>query len=92
MSKGIIVLDKPENCMECPFRVNKVEIKCGASHGRYTNGKDDAPEWCPIKPLPDRKIELNYPDHYRLTTKQVIEKVAHNSYNRCLDDILGGAE
>lgn len=90
MSKGIIVIDMPENCMECRFRVNKVDIKCGANYGRYTDGKEQVPEWCPIKPLPERKVEMNYPDFYRLSTKQVIEKSALSGYNKCLDDIMGG--
>lgn len=92
MSKGIIVLDLPENCMGCQFRANKVDIKCSINHGRYIPDKETKPEWCPIKPAPERKPETNYPDYFRLSTKQVIEKSALKGYNKCLDDVLGDTD
>ena len=93
MAKAVIVMDMPESCMECRFRVNKVDIKCGANYGRYVRAeKEERPDWCPLQMLPERKFIRDYPDGYKMNMKQTVEKCAYEGYNRCLDDILGGSD
>ena len=62
----MIALDKPmpENCRECTFRFNKVDVfwKCGALYGRSINAKaygtdKERPEFCPLLELNERSEE-----------------------------------
>lgn len=61
MRKGIIVVDAPGKCDNCPVRHPGL-AKClvtgrSTSHtekGRPMN-EEKRPSWCPILPLPDRK-------------------------------------
>lgn len=80
MTKGIIVIDIPENCFECPCYEDGYIDDCycrvtGESIYGYAIQLD-----CPIKPIPEKKYwkdknarELNY----RL------------GWNHCLKEILG---
>lgn len=48
MSKGIIVVDMPQNCGDCKYFGLKCKItdeKCN----KYN--QDGKPDWCPIKPI-----------------------------------------
>lgn len=91
MAKGIIVVDIPEKCKYCPFSVNRI----GAEHYCYiveSIGNYDAlshpismdeyyskPDWCAIKPLPERAYHENYCDGGRYD----------KGWNDCLDEIEG---
>lgn len=62
MSKGLLVIERPEKCKDCPFfnegydgnhvwvtnceMMNKKQIVCGV---------DIRQSWCPIKPMPERQ-------------------------------------
>lgn len=79
MAKGIIVVDIPDtDCRGCQcFR--KQFPFCGAV-GRYIEpivGKK--PEWCPIKPMPERAYHKDYCDGGRYD----------KGWNECLDKIEG---
>ena len=94
MAKGIIVVDIPEKCKYCPFSVNRI----GANHYCYiveSIGNYDAlshpismdeyyskPDWCPIKPMPERAYHENYCDGGRYD----------EGWNACIDEIEGSAE
>lgn len=63
MNKAILVIDMPESCDDCKF--------CYYSDGRFPacqlnlKGIDDSkakPEWCPLKPLPERRDSLTVSD------------------------------
>lgn len=80
MSKGIIVMDIPKlDCRECQcFR--EQFPSCGAV-GKYIDpivGKK--PNWCPIKPIPDRKSED--------FGQTIIAAARGEGWNECLDEIL----
>ena len=66
MSKGILVFDDlKDNCYECQFmsvspRVNEIYccgIVCALEDKiRCVDGHEDyRPDWCPLKPMPEKK-------------------------------------
>ena len=91
MAKGIIVVDIPKKCKYCPFSANLI----GAEHYCYiveSIGNYDAlshpismdeyyskPDWCPIKPVPERANHENYCDNGRYD----------KGWNDCLNEVLG---
>ena len=97
MSKSVIVIDTPETCVDCQFccefhedtkaccsitdydkdKTLMKEIDC---EDGYCQGK---PNWCPLKPLPDRK-EIT--EKYRWEDRLPSFKCG---WNWCLDEITG---
>lgn len=75
----------PECCADCPCsffeRSNpKLNLICGATQEDANNvGK---PDWCPLKPLPDKKPH----------TEDVLEVFVNTGYNACIDEVLGDKE
>ena len=73
MAKGIIVVDIPERCKDCPFSSNRIGSdhycyilesigECDAfSHPISTGQYYSKPDWCPIKKIPERLEELKRP-------------------------------
>lgn len=62
MSKGIIIVDMPKNCMECKCRLDFGDGSyCGAK-AKFLDDwefdlKNEMPGWCPIRPMPERNSE-----------------------------------
>ena len=90
MEKAILILDQPKNCLECPVGVNnscimELYISCGVA-GRGAIGAEakTIPEWCPLKPMPEKKNVT--PDD---TTGAVAVKFG---WNNCIDEVLKGAD
>lgn len=95
MAKGIIVVDMPEKCKYCPFSVNRI----GADHYCYiveSIGNYDAlshpismdeyyskPDWCPIKPMPDKKMCSM---SICVATEEYYQR---KGWNACIDEIEG---
>lgn len=83
MSKGIIVLNNiPEDCVSCRLSI------LSAYGGKFCKvvkeyTYTDKPDWCPIKPVPDRACHEEYWDNGRYD----------KGWNECLEAILkGGSE
>ena len=88
MKKAVLLMNVPEKCLDCNLCVldmdgsiscyyNKREIcsKVGENNSR--------PEWCPLRPLPDRKeITETYKWEDRLPSFKC-------GWNWCLDEITG---
>lgn len=92
MAKGVIVVDMPEYCDYCPVgRIFGFEsgVECLiATNGRScVSGygiKVKKPEWCPIKPMPDRwEVCGKYPQPGKPVPSYRI------GWNACLDKIEG---
>lgn len=94
MSKGIIVVNIPKKCNDCPIRHPGI-AKClvtgkSTSHtekGRPMNERK-RPSWCPIRPMPDRK------PHSMLAPSPMLEKEGYylpydRGWNDCLDKVTG---
>lgn len=79
MTKGIIVLnDIPVICAECDFASLKCSGKylwCNIKKEFCNNSK---PDWCPIKPAPERADHEDYCDNGRYD----------KGWNDCLNEVL----
>lgn len=99
MSKSVLVIDTPENCYGCPFGTEycgnlEYEGCCELAdcldydvilmtEEHYDYESKSRPEWCPLKPLPE---------------KMIIPRGARNTdgleyasgYNTCINEIKGG--
>ena len=85
MSKAILVLEMPSSCDMCRLAslVGKGEVMCAIDRmatRKYTDACKDRPDWCPLKPVPEKQI-IHCTDtaHHRF---------AKNGYNACIDEIL----
>ena len=93
MSKAILVMDMPKNCLECPIGKNmsiciEVCIQCPFGRCAIDDEAETIPKWCPLREVP-QKIGI--------TEALEMERVGNiadviNSYNACIDNILKGAE
>ena len=98
MNKGLIVLDKvPQTCQHirgnkesgCPFggmvcQIRDTDVTEHVVHGTM-------PDWCPIKPLPDKLPEhepVAYKDNDDNWTNRMKRLPEHCGWNACLDVIL----
>ena len=84
MNKSVLVIDTPKSCKECSMRLSGAlnEWCWVLKHG--LDDIESKPEWCPLKPLPEKK-EC---DMWRGLSRD-IEALG---YNKCLDEILGETE
>lgn len=90
MSKGIVVIDIPEYCCRCPFEVcSGDKYYCDiyeslnlAMHATPLTDRQIKPDWCPIKPVPDRACHEEYWDNGRYD----------KGWNECLDELLKDGE
>ena len=86
MMKGIIVLDEiPEKCNQCNFWFAKatvpVEYRCMGLQREITENEltKKKPDWCPIKPMPEKIEVLKYPHSMKFS----------RGWNACLNEVLG---
>ena len=86
MSKSVLVIDTPENCGKCKFIS---EFWCRAMNGRRVPNNDVIPNWCPLKPLPDKmKLTGVYGrEYFKSNGKMPSYKIG---WNDCIDAITGG--
>lgn len=95
MSKSVLVIDTPENCLDCRFCYELdegVEACCSIS-----DDDEDAslmkkidcehgycqgkPDWCPLMDLPEK---YNFDDQY-----DEYYTGYRDGWNRCLEEIVG---
>jgi hypothetical protein len=95
VSKSVLVIDTPENCLDCQFCYELdegVEACCSIS-----DDDEDAslmkkidcehgycqckPDWCPLKPLPEKMTGVAQTDHWNSIKA---------GWNQCIDAITGG--
>lgn len=91
MSKSVLVIDTPENCLDCQFCYELdegVEACCSISDDdkdtslmkkiNYEYGYcQGKPDWCPLKELPNKK---NWGEIFNGNVK---------GWNDCLKEIIG---
>ncbi len=94
MSKSVLVIDTPENCLDCQFCYELdegIEACCSImdddkdkSLMKKIDCEDgycqDKPNWCPLKYLPEEDSENYYPD-------ELLDGYA-NGWNDCLMEIV----
>ena len=77
MAKGVIVVDIPEkDCRECPAFC--AYNRCGIAQRYVAPIVGKIPDWCPIKPMPERAYHENYCDN----------GIYDKGWNECLDELL----
>lgn len=84
MSKVIIVIDTPEDCIDCPCcNCTEHDTYCGMTNMYLEFNLVDGyvkPNWCPLKPIPD-KIEHSIYD-YDTDTGYTC------GWNDCIDNLI----
>ena len=92
MSKAILVMDMPKNCLECPLGKNmsiviETCIQCPLGKCAIDAETETIPDWCPLKPMPQKmQVCGKYPQEDKIVPSYKI------GYNACIDEILGGSE
>lgn len=97
--KAVLVIDMPTSCEDCHLRlaldrhrcINTKENRlrwCGDEDGFYTS--DTKPSWCPLRPLPKKKIVLEH--RIGGYTVNGVEMTQAHGWNACLDAITGGED
>lgn len=83
MNKSVLVMNTPENCKSCihisTFR-DFCRINC-----RDIKDISTKPDWCPLKPLPEKKLHTAPVSNYELQ-----KNLLADGWNNCIDEITGG--
>ena len=85
MNKGIIVVNMPEKCNNCPFIVKDMRLITGLcaiwenlhDDMRFISPDSQKPDWCPVKVIPSKcrpSPGIDYID----------------GWNDCIDKIIDG--
>lgn len=98
MSKSVLVLDTPKNCYDCPFGTEycgNLEyagyceladcLDCDViliTEEHYDCESKSRPDWCPLKPLPEKSTIENDMTDYQCGMV--------DGRNQCIDEITGG--
>lgn len=88
--KAVLVIDMPNNCEEC-------KITYFQGHGEssicYSGDWSKRPSWCPLRPLPQKKVGDDLYERYGSWTPSDERKVSYRlGYNDCIDEITGETE
>lgn len=103
MDKAILVIDMPRSCMECDIRfMDEYSDWCPV---HVYEGQEDVfkykinftkPDWCPLKPLPEKIDVPDWDDNIKAKNQNAEEVGAYmynrghyRGYNMCVDKILG---
>lgn len=103
MSKSVLVIDTPTNCYDCPFGTGycsdlEYEGLCELAdcldydvilmtEEHYDCESKSRPDWCPLKPLPEKKEYINSNSNIEAT-----KNIAAAGWNACIDEITGGMD
>lgn len=88
MSKSVLVIDTPKQCINCKIGQNKSNcmetcIYCPIAEKTALDDETETiPGWCPLSPLPERMIPALGGDNWM----QGYAK----GWNACINEITGG--
>ena len=86
MSKSVLVIDTPERCIDCEIGQNYSNIietcvSCPIAGKSALDGEAESiPDWCPLKPLPEKMTGVAQTDHWNSIKE---------GWNECIDEITG---
>jgi hypothetical protein len=88
MSKAVLVMDMPSSCLECPIGQNEsipleTCIRCPLGKCVVDAETETIPDWCPLKPMPDKRSTEYNPARNPYITE---------GYNACIDELLAYKE
>lgn len=88
MNKSVLVMETPEKgCVSCPIGQNDsncriTRIYCPiAEETAFNEEAETAPDWCPLKPLPEKSTTENDMTDYQCGMV--------DGRNQCIDEITG---
>ena len=99
--KAVLVLNEmPKGCLiGCPCCVKEDDnnYHCVGKDNRniqhfYDDGYCGKPNWCPIKPMPYKKIHIGKYNVWKIEEEDKETLVENRGYNKCIDEILGETE
>ena len=79
MSKSVLVLDTPKDCKSC-IHIGTFKYFCRINCRNITN-PNTKPDWCPLKPLPEKSTTENDMTDYQCGMV--------DGRNQCIDEIAG---
>ena len=88
MSKSVLVINTPERCIDCEIGQNYSNIietcvSCPIAGKSALDGEAESiPDWCPLKPLPEKKEEEYWRSKLSLAWIR--------GWNTCISKITGG--
>ena len=92
MSKEVLIIDMQSSCEECILRnegacfpVSKQTSICGVY---YTMKEGRRPDWCPLKPMPEKKVLSGDITNIQKMGKELLDI----GYNAFIDELLGDKE
>ena len=80
MSKSVLVINTPKYCALCVLRSGVLHPFCRANIRDITD-LSIRPDWCPLKPLPEKITRVAVTDHWNSIKA---------GWNNCIDAITGG--
>lgn len=84
MSKGIVLVDIPDKCDGCEMCGTLIgKVICVAMIKRI-HDINARPEWCPIKPLPEKKLLTGDVNN----TEKMGHELVRAGWNACIDKLL----
>lgn len=100
MSKSILVMNTPKECLECRLYATTMD-----EYAPYCSGTADdinvfienggKPDWCPLKDAPEKKQEKQYltrkDERGNTETYGETKDAVAIGWNMCIDEILKGA-
>lgn len=84
MSKSVLVINTPKYCALCVLRSGVHHPFCRVNNRDITD-LSIRPDWCPLKPLPEKKEYIVPIDNVE-SQKDIIAV----GWNTCIDEIAGG--
>lgn len=87
MSKAVLVMDMPNNCIDCPCHFAGMStVVCGVNKKKLLTDDIETykPDWCPLRELPKKKE-----DNANNSESFACFKLG---YNACIDELLKGEE
>lgn len=84
MSKSVLVIDTPKYCALCVLRSGVHHPFCRVNNRDITD-LSIRPDWCPLKPLPEKKLHTAPVSNYELQ-----KNLLADGWNNCIDEITGG--
>lgn len=80
MSKSVLVINTPKYCALCVLRSEVLHPFCRVNNRDITD-LSIRPDWCPLKPLPEKMTRVAVTDHWNSIKA---------GWNNCIDAITGG--
>lgn len=88
MSKSILVIDTPENCVKCDL---KDGYFCGKTKRWIDEDCFPKPDWCPLRELPKKKPKVKYHGNGCFGINEAMKNSFNLGFNACINEILKGA-